>query len=44
MLDSDYESRVIRLVQACAYQLKAVADPGEEPGGPAAPLLIFRPK
>ena len=25
MLDSDYESRVMRLVKACAYQLKAVA-------------------
>ena len=24
-------------------QLKAVADPGQEPGGPAASLLIFRP-
>ena len=44
MLDSDYKSRVMRLVKACAYQLKAVADPGEEPGVPAAPLLIFRPK
>ena len=40
MLDSDYESRVMRLVKTCAYQLKAAANPGEEPGGPA-PRSLF---
>ena len=45
MLDSDYESRVMRSDSSrhVLTQLKAVADPWQEPGGPAASLLIFRP-